>query len=114
MTDTQAERVDEVEARLWGVLRTVHDPELPVSVVGLGLIVSLAYRAEERRAELEITFTALGCPAMDMIEDDIRLALLEDPDVDAVGIEVVWDPIWTRDRIRADARERMRQLGIVT
>jgi len=35
-----------------------------------------------------------------------------DPDVDAVEIEVVWDPVWTKDRIRAEARSKMRSLGI--
>ena len=101
-----------VEARLWEALRGVEDPEIPVSVVGMGLIVSLAYVASERRADLEITFTAMGCPAMEFIEDDIREALLADPDVDSVDIEVVWDPVWTKDRIRAEARSRMRELGI--
>jgi metal-sulfur cluster biosynthetic enzyme len=101
-----------VEARLWEALRGVEDPEIPVSVVGMGLIVSLAYRAEARAADLEITFTAMGCPAMDFIQDDIRDALLADPDVDEVAIEVVWDPIWTKDRIRAEARSKMRSLGI--
>jgi metal-sulfur cluster biosynthetic enzyme len=107
---TPAERV---QARLWDALRRVQDPEIPVSVVGMGLIVSLAYRPERRVADLEITFTAMGCPAMDFIEDDIREALLRDPDVDAVEIEVVWDPVWTKDRIRADAREQMRRLGVL-
>jgi metal-sulfur cluster biosynthetic enzyme len=74
--------------------------------------VSLAYVADERRAELQITFTAMGCPAMEFIEEDIRCALLADPDVDAVDIEVVWDPVWTKDRLREDARARMRSLGI--
>ena len=103
---------EQVEARLWEALRHVEDPEIPVSVVGMGLIVSLAYRPERRAAELEITFTAMGCPAMDFIEEDIREALLSDPDVDAVEIEVVWDPVWTKDRLRADARAKMRELGI--
>jgi metal-sulfur cluster biosynthetic enzyme len=102
----------QVEARLWEALRHVEDPEIPVSVVGMGLIVSLAYRPERRTAELQITFTAMGCPAMDFIEEDIREALLVDPDVDAVEIEVVWDPAWTKDRLRADARAKMRELGI--
>ncbi len=101
-----------VEARLWEALRRVEDPEIPVSVVGMGLIVSLAYVAPERRADLQITFTAMGCPAMDFIQDDIREALLADPDVDVVDIEVVWDPIWTKARLRDDARSRMRELGI--
>jgi metal-sulfur cluster biosynthetic enzyme len=102
-----------VEARLWRALREVEDPEIPISVVGMGLIVSLAYRPATRTADLRITYTAMGCPAMDFIEDDIRTACLADPDVDAVEIEVVWDPVWTKDRIRADARATMRRLGIV-
>jgi metal-sulfur cluster biosynthetic enzyme len=102
-----------VEARLWQALRAVEDPEIPVSVVGMGLIVSLAYVPATRTADLKITYTAMGCPAMDLIQDDIREALLADPDVDTVEIEVVWDPVWTKDRIRADARATMRRLGIV-
>ena len=101
-----------VEARLWEALRGVEDPEIPVSVVGMGLIVSLAYVAEERRADLQITFTAMGCPAMEFIQDDIREALMADPDVDSVDIEVVWDPVWTKARLRDDARSKMRSLGI--
>jgi metal-sulfur cluster biosynthetic enzyme len=101
-----------VEARLWEALRHVEDPEIPVSVVGMGLIVSVGYVAAERRADLQITYTSMGCPAMEFIEQDIRDALLADPDVDEVSIEVVWDPIWTKARLRDDARTKMRELGI--
>jgi metal-sulfur cluster biosynthetic enzyme len=103
----------EVEARLWRALQDVEDPEIPISVVGMGLIVSLAYRASESVVDIELTFTAMGCPAMDFIQDDIRERLLQEPDVDEVRIEIVWDPVWTRSRIREDARARMRSLGIV-
>jgi metal-sulfur cluster biosynthetic enzyme len=102
-----------VEARLWRALQEVEDPEIPISVVGLGLIVSLAYRPSQRAVDLELTFTSMGCPAMEFIEDDIRARLLAEPDVDLVRIEVVWDPVWTRSRIREDARATMRRLGIV-
>ena len=101
-----------VEARLWEALRHVEDPEIPVSVVGMGLIVSLAYDEPTRTASLQLTFTAMGCPAMDFIQDDIREALMNDPEVDEVNIEIVWDPVWTKDRLRQDARQRMRELGI--
>ena len=103
----------EVEARLWLALRDVEDPEIPISVVGMGLIVAIAYRPDERAVDLDLTFTAMGCPATDFIEDDIRERLLAEPEVDEVRIEVVWDPVWTRSRIREDARARMRELGIV-
>lgn len=102
----------EVEARLWEALRHVEDPEIPVSVVGLGLIVSLAYDPEARAATVELTFTAMGCPAMGFIQDDVRAALEADPEVDRAEIEVVWDPVWTKDRVRAEARRRMLELGI--
>ena len=102
-----------VEARLWSALCEVEDPEIPISVVGMGLIVSLAYLPETRTAEIQITYTAMGCPAMEFIEDDIREALLADADVDAVDLEVVWDPVWTKSRIRDESRATMRRLGIV-
>jgi metal-sulfur cluster biosynthetic enzyme len=102
-----------VEARIWEALRHVEDPEIPISVLGLGLIVSVAYRPDDRTAQLQITFTAMGCPATEFIEDDIREAVLADPEIDSVEIEVVWDPVWTKDRIRDDARETMRGLGIL-
>ena len=103
-----------VEARLWRALQDVEDPEIPVSVVGMGLIVSVAYRRGRarggpassrsprwaaRRWTSSRTTSASGCCA--------------EPDVDEVRIEVVWDPVWTRSRIREDARATMRGLGIV-
>ena len=100
-----------VEARLWEALREVEDPEIPISVVGMGLIVSLAY--DDGVVDIELTFTAMGCPAMDFIQDDIRDRLMQEPEVDTVEIEVVWDPVWTRAMIREDARATMRSLGIV-
>jgi metal-sulfur cluster biosynthetic enzyme len=112
MTETLT-AIEQVEARLWSALREVEDPEIPISVVGMGLIVALAYRPDERAVDIDLTFTAMGCPAMDFIQDDIRERLLREPDVDAVRIEIVWDPVWTRARIRDDARETMRRLGIV-
>ena len=101
-----------VEARLWSALQEVEDPEIPISVVGMGLIVSVAYVAGTRTAELKITYTAMGCPAMTMIQDDIRERLLREPEIAAVEIDVVWDPVWTRKRLSEAARATMRELGI--
>ena len=98
--------------RLWAALRDVEDPEIPVSVVDMGLIVSLDYEAASHRVMLRITYTAMACPAMEMIQDDIRARLLREPDVERVDIEVTWDPVWTPKRLTPDAREAMRELGI--
>ena len=100
-----------VEARLWEALTEVEDPEIPISVVHMGLIVAIAF--DDGVVDLQLTFTAMGCPAMDFIQDDIRERLLAEPEVDEVRIEIVWDPVWTRKMIREEARGRMRELGIV-
>ena len=99
-------------ARLWDALREVEDPEIPVSVVDMGLIVAVDYDPAARSAKLTITYTAMGCPAMDMIQDDIRARLLRDPDVSHVDIDVVWDPVWTAERLSSHARQTMRSLGV--
>jgi metal-sulfur cluster biosynthetic enzyme len=99
-------------ARLWTALREVEDPEIPVSLVDMGLIVSIDYEPTLRAARLKITYTAMGCPAMDMIQDDIRARLLREPDVDRVDIEVVWDPVWTHRRLSQSARDAMRESGL--
>ena len=103
--------VEAVEARLWEALREVEDPEIPISVVGMGLIVAIAFA--DGTVDLKLTYTAMGCPAMDFIQEDIRERLCREPEVETVDIEVVWDPVWTRAMIREDARATMRRLGIV-
>jgi metal-sulfur cluster biosynthetic enzyme len=101
-----------VVARLWDALKDVEDPEIPVSVVDMGLILTVDYDASQHAARLRITYTAMGCPAMDMIQDDIRARLLHERGVDRVDIDVVWDPVWTGRRLSQSAREAMRELGI--
>ncbi len=98
--------------RLWAALQEVEDPEIPVSVVDMGLIVSIDFVADTRTAHLKITYTAMGCPAMDMIQDDIRARLLREPGVEHVDIEVVWDPVWTAERLTLRARRGMRDIGL--
>jgi metal-sulfur cluster biosynthetic enzyme len=102
----------EVVDRLWAALGEVEDPEIPISLVDMGLIVSIEYLEPERLARLKITYTAMGCPAMDMIQDDIRARLLREPEVERVDIDVVWDPAWTPRRLSQPARRAMRDLGL--
>ncbi|HEY0583572.1 MAG TPA: metal-sulfur cluster assembly factor [Chloroflexota bacterium] len=103
---------EQVLRRLWMALREVEDPEIPVSLVDMGLIVSVVYLPAERAAQLQITYTAMGCPAMDMIQDDIRARLLREAEVERVDIDVVWDPVWTHRRLSEAARDAMRELGL--
>ncbi len=95
---------------LWDALRDVMDPEFPISVVDMGLIVNLTQH--DGIADIKLTFTAMGCPAMDFIMDDIRDRLLQEPGVRAVSIEIVWDPVWTKARLSEEGIDIMRTWGI--
>jgi len=99
------------ELRLWQALEEVEDPEWPISVVDMGLIYGLAY--VNGRADIKLTFTAMGCPCMEFIIGDIRQRLLQEQDVDEVAMEIVWDPPWTRKRLTVKGLEKLRSWGIV-
>lgn len=95
---------------LWDALRDVNDPEVPVSLVDLGLIY--AVRRDDGRVVVDLSFTATACPAMDFIQDDIRERLLREPGVEEVDTRIVWDPPWTPDRISDEGREALQRFGI--
>src|SRR5260370_17340873 len=90
-----------LEERIWSALAEINDPEMPVSLVDLGLIYGLT--VDDGRVRVRITFTAMGCPASDMILGDIRERLLAEPAITDVRFEVVCDPPWTSPRLTAHA-----------
>ena len=92
------------------VLDEVKDPEVPVlSVVELGIV--RAVEAEDRRVAVTITPTYSGCPAMKVIEDDVRDALVHAGFQD-IAVKTVYSPAWSTDWIPAPAREKLRAYGI--
>lgn len=95
---------------LWDALRTVLDPEMAISIVDMGMVV--AAQQTDEAARITLTYTAMGCPAMEMIEDDIRAALLALPSVGTVEIETVWMPVWTKSRLSAEGRDALLLQGV--
>ena len=95
---------------LWDALRDVTDPEIPISVVDMGLIVDIQQSGSV--VDLKLTFTAMGCPATEFIMDDIRERLLQEPNVEQVNIEVVWEPVWSKARLSEDGIDIMRTWGV--
>lgn len=95
----------------WAALRAVPDPEIPViSITELGIVRAVAVDGE--RATVTVTPTYGGCPATELIEQEIVAALTQ-----AGAAEVVvrrqLAPAWTTDWIDPAARERLRAYGIV-
>src|SRR5579862_2899630 len=96
---------------LWDALREIEDPELCISIVDMGLIVA-ARVTDGGVARIWLTYTAMGCPATEMIEGDMRDRVLRLADVRAVEIEVVWEPVWTKQRWTAEGRDALMLLGV--
>ncbi len=95
---------------VWQALGEVLDPELPISLVDLGLIYGIAY--ENKDVSIDLTFTATACPCMEFIQEDIRDRLEQEHWIDAVQIEEVWDPPWSTSRITEKGRTLMRTFGV--
>ena len=105
------EAASPAEATIWHALDEVEDPEYPVSVVDMGLIYGV--RVNNRIAEIDLSFTSMGCPCMEFIIEDIRARLLQETAViDDVNLQIVWDPPWTRKRLTEKGAEKLKQWGI--
>ena len=96
--------------RLWAALAEVQDPEMPINLVDLGVIYGL--RETEGIVDVDLTFTAMGCPASDFILEDVRERLLQEPGVSEVRINVVWDPPWTSARLTEAGRDALEAWGL--
>ena len=90
------------------VLREVYDPEIPVNIVDLGLVYEI--NLQPKRVDVKMTLTAMGCPMAADVMSDVRDHLLELPGVEEAGVELVYDPPWTPERMTEDARW---ELGMV-
>ena len=90
------------------VLRQCFDPEIPVNIVDLGLIYDIAIKPE--RVDIKMTLTALGCPMAAEVMTDVRDHLLTLPGVQDAGVDIVYEPVWSPERMSEDARW---ELGMV-
>lgn len=102
--------VSEFERRLVKQIDAeVMDPHIPVSLVEMGMIYDV--RNDGRDVTVEMTYPCMGCPAYQMLQDDIEEALLELDDVEQVSVEVVWDPVWSKDRLDEDVQQKLQESG---
>ena len=96
--------------RLWAALAEVQDPEMPINLVDLGVIYRVA--EHDGLVEVDLTFTAMGCPASDFILEDVRERLLREDGVREVRINVVWNPPWTVARVTEAGRDALESWGL--
>jgi ring-1,2-phenylacetyl-CoA epoxidase subunit PaaD len=98
------------EERVWRVLRSVMDPEIPVlSVVELGIVRYV--RRDGSRVRVGITPTYSGCPATEVIRRSIREALEQNELADVI-VETVLSPPWTSEWLSEEGRRKLQSFGI--
>jgi metal-sulfur cluster biosynthetic enzyme len=83
---------------------------MPVNLVDLGVIYGIA--ENDGVVTVDLTFTAMGCPASEFILEDIRERLMREPDVSEVRVNIVWDPPWTAARLTEAGRDALESWGL--
>ena len=82
------------EEQVWEALGTVMDPEIPYSVVELGLVYGVEVQPGER-VHVQLTLTTRGCPLVRRISEDARAAIAGHTGAREVQVDIVWDPPWS-------------------
>ncbi len=97
-----------LEDKIWSILRTCYDPEIPVNIVDLGLIYSIdiAESSENNKSNVTIhmTLTAPGCGMGPIIAEDAKQKVRSLSEVKEVTIDMVFDPPWDRSMISEQAK----------
>ncbi len=105
------EEVTHINQQLFEILESVSDPEIPVlSIMEMGVVRSA--KIVNGIVEIEITPTYSGCPAMDVIADDIKSAFKEKGF--EAKVDLVLSPAWTTDWITPKGRAALEKYGIAS
>jgi probable FeS assembly SUF system protein SufT len=94
------------EEKVWAALGTVYDPEIPASIVELGLVYLVAAEPVEggQKVHVKMTLTAPGCGIGPVLVDDVRRKVLGVPGVKDAEVELVFDPPWDPSRMSEAAK----------
>ncbi len=86
-------------------LKNVYDPEIPVSIVDLGLVYDV--KIIDDWVGVKMTLTTPGCGMGGAIANVVRERVLDLPGVHECDVRLVWDPVWTPERISPEARKKL-------
>lgn len=99
-----------LEDAVWGQLKTVFDPEIPVNVVDLGLIYDCTIEKSDggqTMAQVKMTLTAPGCGMGPTIAADARQKILMLDGIDEAAVDLVWEPAWNQSMISEAGRMKL-------
>ena len=91
-------------------LKQCMDPEVPLSIVDMGLIYGIDVN-ENNDVDIKMTMTTQGCPLHETMVDDVKRYTKKVSGVNNVNVEIVWDPPWTMDKMSDEAKAMMKKMG---
>ena len=91
-------------------LKKCMDPEVPLSIVDMGLIYGIDI-TENNDVNIKMTMTTKGCPLHETMVDDVKRYAKKVSGVNNVDVEIVWDPPWTMDKMSDTAKAMMKTMG---
>ena len=98
------------EDQIRASLKQCMDPEIPISIVDLGLIYGINI-SEKNDVNIKMTMTTKGCPLHDTMVDDVKRYTRKVSGVNNVNVDIVWDPPWSMDKISDEAKSMMKNMG---
>ncbi|GHH97097.1 1,2-phenylacetyl-CoA epoxidase subunit PaaD [Neobacillus kokaensis] len=103
--------INSLEKKVLGVLEEVHDPEInTVSIIDLGMVEEV--NVQDSVVNIKILPTFLGCPALELIKENIKKAVKSIDEVQQVNVQFINHPPWTSDRISEQGRKGLKEFGI--
>jgi probable FeS assembly SUF system protein SufT len=101
---TKTESDDVSEDQVWQALDSIYDPEIPISLVSLGLIYSVDVDHSTNIVSVKMTLTAPGCGMGPVLVSDVKYRVGKAPNVSDVDVELVFDPPWSREMMSEEAQ----------
>lgn len=101
---------DELRDEIMEELTSVHDPEIPVNIVDLGLIYDM--EISDGEVDIDMTLTSMGCPTADSIVREVELTAEQVDGVEDVEVELVWQPPWSPEKVSEEGKTQLRAMGI--
>ena len=97
---------DQVKASL----KQCMDPEVPMSIVDMGLIYGIDV-SESNDVDIKMTMTTQGCPLHETLVQDVTRFVKKVPGVNNVNVNVVWDPPWSMEKMTDEGKAMLKSMG---
>ena len=103
------EKLQKIGEQVIEVICEIYDPEIPVNIYDLGLIYDVEV-SDECDVKITMTLTTPNCPVAETLPVEVEEKCKTVPDVNNAKVEIVFDPIWTKDMMSEEARLELGML----